>query len=314
MKPSFKNILVVGGAGYVGTTLVGLLLKNNYNVTVFDSLQAGGNGLIAFFSSKQFSFIKGDIRNNKQMQHALKNIDAIIHLAAIVGFPACRRDPELSFDINVNGTRTLVKQIQGKMPIFFASTGSVYGKVTKKICTEKSPLHPLSEYGSQKAKAEEIIKKNKEFVIYRFATAFGVSPHMRLDVLPNNFTYKAVKEKSIIVYEKKFMRSFIHVRDMGRSFLFALENYSKMKGQIYNVGDSTMNFNKEDICLLIKKKIDYYLHFADIGTDLEQRDYCVSYEKLASLGFHTTIAIEEGIDELIKVADVIQAPNIYVDM
>lgn len=307
----FKNILITGGAGYVGTTLIDLLLKENFRITVLDSLRFGGTALLPFLSSKNFTFIKGDVRNADDVRRSLRNIDIVIHLAGIVGFPACRKDPELSYDINVNGTNTLVKNVAGSRPIFFASSGSVYGKITDKICIESTPLHPLSEYGEQKAKAEEIVAKNRKFVIYRFATAFGVSPKMRLDLLPNYFTYMAVKEKSLIVYEKYFMRSFIHVRDMARAILFALNNYKDMKGEIYNVGDNKMNFSKEHICLLIKKKVDYYLHFADIGKDLEQRDYAVSYGKLATLGFHTTITMEEGIEELIKAVDVIDAQNQY---
>ncbi len=311
MKKKINNILITGGAGYVGSLLVDLLLRSGFDVAVLDSLLFGGNSLIPYFSHKNFKFVKGDIRNKEDIDKALKNADLIIHLAAIVGFPACIKYPELSEDINVNGTRSIVNSIEGKRPILFASTGSVYGKMTQKICTEQTPLNPLTNYGIQKAEAEKIIKKNNKFVIYRFATAFGVSPRLRLDLMPNDFTYKAVKEKSLIVYEKKFMRTFIHVRDMARAFLLAIENYDKMEGEIYNVGDSSMNYSKEDICLMIKKRVDYYLHFAEIGKDLDQRDYIVSYEKLAKLGFNTSITMEQGIDELIKVSEVLEAHDQY---
>lgn len=309
----FKKILVTGGAGYVGTTLIGQLLDKGYEVRVLDLLRAGGYGLIPYFRGKNFSFVKGDVRNKSDLEKSLSGVDAVIHLAAIVGYPACRRDPELSRDINVHGTEQVVKSVGGRMPIIFASTGSTYGKMIEKICTETTPLNPLSDYGKQKAEAEEIVKKNKDFVIYRFATAFGVSPRMRLDLLPNDFTYKAVREKTLIVYEKNFMRTFIHVRDMSRSLIFALENYSNMRGEIYNVGDEKLNYSKEDICLIIKKKVDHYLHFAEVGHDLDQRDYVVSFEKIRKLGFHTTVSMEEGIDELIKVCQVIEIENPYVD-
>jgi len=306
-----SNILVTGGAGYVGTVLTEMLLKKGFRVRVLDSLRFGGMNLIPFFSNKNFEFIKGDIRNKKDIEKSLRDVDLVIHLAAVVGFPACRKDPELSEDINVYGTKMLVNALKSKVPIIFASTNSVYGKVTDKVCTEKTPLKPLSEYGEQKARAEKLIIKNKKYIIFRFATAFGASPRMRLDIMPNDFVYKAVKDKSLIVYEKNFMRTFIHVRDMARSFIFAIENYKKMKNEIYNVGDNKNNLSKEDVCLMIKKKVDYYLHFAEINKDLEERNYLVSYEKLAKVGFHTSITMEEGIDELIKVVEVFEVRNQY---
>lgn len=311
MVHKFKNILITGGAGYVGTTLINLLLEKGFNVRVLDSLRSGGESLIPYFGHKEFSFLKGDIRNKVDVEKALAGIDFVIHLAAIVGYPACRKEPELSYDINVNGTKNLINIIKGKIPLLFASTGSTYGKMIEKLCTETTPLNPLTNYGKQKVEAENIVKKNKKFIIYRFATAFGVSPRMRLDLLPNDFTYRAVKEKTLIVYEKNFMRTFIHVKDMARALLFAIENYSKMNGEIYNVGDKKMNFSKEDICLIIKSKVNHYLHFAEVGHDLDQRDYIVSYDKINKLGFHTNISMQEGIDELIKVSAVIEVADPY---
>ena len=308
MEKKFKKILVTGGAGYVGTCTVDALLKNGYQVRVLDSLRFGGHGLLPFFQNKNFEFIKGDIRDKKIVQAAMKDVDVVIHLASIVGFPACRKDPELSREINVGGTENIVEEAAGR-PVLFASTGSNYGKMLEKICTETVPLNPLTDYARQKSEAEEIIKKNREFVIYRFATAFGVSPRMRLDLLPNDFTYRAVRDKSLIVYEKSFMRTFIHVRDMADSFVFALANYDKMRGEIYNVGDNQMNYSKEGICNLIRQKVDYYLHFADIGHDLDQRDYMVSYDKVHAVGFKPQISMEQGIDELINVSQLIEVQN-----
>ena len=293
----------------MGTCLVDLLLKEGYSVRVIDSLRFGGFGLLNFFHDPNFDFIKGDIRDKKAIAEAAKGVDVIIHLAAIVGFPACRKEPELSREINVGGTQNVVEAAAGKIPVFFASTGSNYGKMIEKICTETTPLNPLTNYAIQKAEAEEIVKKNNEFVIYRFATAFGVSPRLRLDLLPNDFTYRAVRDRSLIVYEKHFMRTFIHVRDMAKSFLFALQNYDKMRGEIYNVGDNAMNYSKEAICNQIRKKVDYYLHFADIGHDLDQRDYVVSYDKIHNLGYKTTVSMEQGIDELINVSKIIEIQN-----
>jgi nucleoside-diphosphate-sugar epimerase len=307
----FKKILVTGGAGYVGTPLVSLLLEKGYEVRVMDVLRFGGLSMVPFFANKNFEFLRGDVRNKTDLAKAVDGVDAVIHLAAIVGYPACRKEPEASRDINVGGTYNLVEAVAGRIPVIFASTGSTYGKMIEKICTETTPLNPLSNYGEQKAEAEELVKKNGKYVIYRYATAFGVSPRMRLDLLPNDFTYRAVKEKTLIVYEKNFMRTFIHVRDMARSLLFALENYDKMQGEIFNVGDNSMNFSKEQICFMIRDQVEYYLHFADVGQDIDQRDYIVSYDKINEAGFNTTITMEEGIAELAKVSQLIDIQNPY---
>jgi nucleoside-diphosphate-sugar epimerase len=305
----FKKILVTGGAGYVGSILTDELLKRGYEVRVIDNLRFGWQSVLPFISNPNYEFIKGDVRDAAAMQKAVDGVDAVVHLAAIVGFPACRKDPELSRDINVNGMQTLVDTVHGRIPILFASTGSTYGKMIEDLCTETTPLNPLSNYGKQKAEAEDIVKKNAEFVIYRFATAFGVSPRMRLDLLPNDFSYRAVKDRSLIVYEKDFMRTFVHVRDMAASFIFALEHYDKVRGQIYNVGDNGMNYSKEAICQLIQKRVDYYLHFADVGHDADQRDYVVSYDKLNNAGFRTSVSMEQGIAELVKAAHIIEVQN-----
>lgn len=308
------KVLVTGGAGYVGTSLVPLLLKEGYQVRVFDNLLMGGVGLLPFFSNPGFEFQRGDIRDRAQVQAALKGIDAIVHLAAIVGFPACRKHPDMSREVNVDGSRLLAELAGKRIPIIFASTGSGYGKLIGALCTETTPLNPLSNYGKQKVEAEKIFGDRGEAVLYRFATAFGVSPRMRLDLLINDFTFRAVKDRSLIVYERHFMRTFIHVRDMARAFLFALKNFDRMKGEAYNVGDARQNVSKEDICRMILKKTEYYLHFADVGSDLDQRDYMVSYDKVREAGFTCDTTIEDGIDELIRAAQAIDVVNPYTNV
>lgn len=310
-KKSFEKILVTGGAGYVGIPTISLLLEKGYKVRIFDNLSWGGDVLLPFLCNPNFEFVRGDIRDKEQLAPVFESIDAVIHLAAIVGFPACRKFPIRSREINVGGTKNVVSLAGGKIPVIFASTGSTYGKIIEKFCTETTKLNPLSHYGKQKAKAEEIIKQSKKFVIYRFATAFGAAPRFRLDLLINDFTYRAVTEKTLMVYDKEFMRTFIHVRDMARSFLFALENYKKMAGEIYNVGDENLNISKEDVAKLLLKYIDYHLHFVPGGYDIDQRDYIVDYSKIRKLGFRAKIGLEEGVKELIKACEVVEVRNLY---
>lgn len=305
------KVLVTGGAGYVGTSLIHMLSQEGYKIRVIDNLLMGGIGLLPFFANPNFEFIKGDIRRKEDIKKALNGIDCIIHLAAIVGFPACRKYPEMSREVNVDATKMLLELAGKEIPIFFASTGSNYGQLIEDVCTETTPLNPISNYGKQKTEAEKIIGERGNCVIYRYATAFGVSPRMRLDLFINDFTFKAVKEKTLIVYEKHFMRTFIHVRDMARSFIFALKNFNDIKNEVFNVGDSTQNFSKEQICFMIKKKVDYYLHFAEVGHDLDQRNYVVSYDKINKAGFYCNITVEEGIDELIRAYEAIDLINTF---
>ena len=293
------NILVTGGAGYVGTTLVPMLLEKGYKVRVFDNLMYGGDQLLSFFKSQNFEFVRGDIRNIDDVKRAVKNQDVIIHLAAIVGYPACRKEPRLAEEVNIGGTENLIKELSGDQLVVFASTGSNYGTV-EEICTEETPLHPLSLYGQTKTIAERCLVENCNPIVYRFATAFGVSPRLRLDLLINDFVHKALTEGYLVIYERHFKRTFIHVRDMGRAFLFAIENADRMAGQVYNCGSEEMNFSKQDICEKIRSKTKCHIHYADVGEDLDKRNYVVSYQKINNLGYKTSMNIDEGIDELIR--------------
>lgn len=303
------KILVTGGAGYVGTSLIPALLQEGHSVRAMDNLLMGGIGLLPFFSHPRFEFIRGDVREEAALALALQGIDLVIHLAAIVGYPACRKHPQMSREVNVDASLLLARLAGKNVPILFASTGSGYGKLIGELCTETTPLNPLSNYGKQKVEAEQIFQERGNSIIYRFATAFGVSPRMRLDLMINDFTFRAVRERSLIVYEKHFMRTFIHVRDMAWSFVFAIRNIDKMRNEIYNVGDSANNLSKEQICRMILKKVEYYLHFAEVGSDVDQRDYMVSYEKIQKLGFSGKVSVEEGIDELVRASQAIDVAS-----
>ena len=305
------RVLVTGGAGYVGCVLVERLLAENFATTVFDNLMFGGRGLLPYFARPNFQFIKGDVRDKESLGNAVRDADAIIHLAAIVGYPACKKDPRLAEEVHIGGTENLLGVRAPSQAVIYASTGSNYGAYTGALCTEDTPLNPLTLYGISKTKAERAILDSGNAMGFRFATAFGSSPRMRLDLLINDFTYRALRERNLIIYEKDFKRTFIHVRDMAEAFVFAIKNFEKMKNDVFNAGSEEMNYSKQDIALKIQEKVPYYLHFADVGKDEDQRNYEVSYEKIRKLGLKTKIDVDCGISELIRAYSVIDAKSEY---
>lgn len=311
-----KSVFITGGAGYIGTTLIPLLLENGFKVTVYDSLLFNnGDKLIPYISNKNFTFILGDILDKEKLKNNIKNHDIIIHLAALVGFPICREKGEKeSYNINVIGTQNIIDCLEKSQYLLFGSTGSNYGEVTD-ICTEETILNPLSIYGKTKTEAERRVMERNNSTAFRFATAFGISPRLRLDLLINDLTYKSLTEGYAVIYESNFMRTFIHVKDIANAFLFSILNQEKMKNNIYNVGSDKMNFSKKEICELIKKELpNTYFNYANVGEDADKRNYIVSYKKINNLGFTTTITIEEGIKELIKTIPLIKINNPYYNI
>ncbi len=305
-----KNIFITGGAGYIGCILVPMLLNSGYKVTVYDNLSYGGDGLMINFSNPNFTFIKGDIRDVELLHKSMKGHEAVIHLAAIVGYTACRKNEQKSYDVNHQGTLNVVNGLDGEQLLLYGSTGSNYGSIDG-VCTEESPLKPLSIYGITKTLGEKEVMKYKNSVAFRFATAFGASPRLRLDLLVNDLSYSAYMQKYIAVYESHFMRTFIHVKDIASVFKFAIENNKKMSGEVYNVGSNSMNYSKGDVCKLIQSKSECYVHYADFDNDADKRDYVVSYDKIKSLGYDTTISVKEGIDELFDIFPVVSIQNKY---
>jgi nucleoside-diphosphate-sugar epimerase len=306
------KVLVTGGAGYTGSLLVPLLLEAGHEVSVVDSLLFNQISLLPYFANDKFSFTKGDIRDKDAIKPLVDDADMIIHLVAIVGEPACRANPGLAREVNADASKTL-NDLRGKKPLIYASTGSNYGKV-EGICTEETPANPLSLYAETKLEAERVFQKSGNAILYRFATGFGLSPRLRLDLLVNDFCYQAVNGGNLIIYQKNVRRTFIHVRDMARALLYAVENFDAMKDNIYNVGHESLNHTKKD---LIEKIQEYYpklyVHYAEIGHDPDQRDYEVSYEKMRGAGFETVVTLSAGIKEMLKAFPSIKLHNPYAN-
>ena len=307
------RVLVTGGAGYVGSVLVPILLTHGYQVRVLDNLMYGQPSLLPNFLNGGLEFIRGDVRDSKTQRDALRDVDCVIHLAGIVGAPACARDSRLAEEVNYESTVLLSQTVSPSQGLVFASTGSNYG-IVEDICTEDTPLNPVSVYGVTKTRAEIILLDARNAVVYRFATGFGLSPRLRLDTVVNDFTFQAMKNRQIVIYEKGVRRTFIHVHDMARALLHAVENYNEMEGEVYNVGHESMNYTKEQVALAIKSKIDYQIYFADVGSDPDKRDYEVSYAKVRATDFETTVTLEEGIDELIQGLEMIELRNPYTNI
>lgn len=307
------KILLTGGAGYIGTTLIPLLLQKKYEVTVVDALLYGGDQLIPFFKYKNFSFVKGDIRDKSLMKTLIKDKDVIIHLAAIVGYPACRDNAVLATTTNVDGTKIISDLVGKDQYVLYGSTSSNYGEVNSDYCTEAQPLNPQSLYGETKTKAELLITQNTTHTAFRFATAFGVSPRLRLDLLINEFVFLCTKQRYLLVYEPEFMRSFIHVSDMARVFVHALNNFDLMKNEVFNVGSDKMNYTKGHVAELVRQLTNATVQYKNFDNDIEKRNYLISYEKIKKTGFDTKISLKKGVSELIKAMDTIKIPNPYIN-
>jgi nucleoside-diphosphate-sugar epimerase len=295
------KVLITGGAGYVGSLLAPELMQRGHEVRVLDNLMYGQLSLLHCFVDGQFRFIRGDIRDKEAVRSAVQGVDHIVHLAAIVGAPACRKDERLAWEVNVQGTIDVGECRKSSQGFIFASSCSNYGAV-EGVCTEDTPLNPLSTYSITKTEAEARVLRSGNAVVYRFATGFGLSPRLRIDLMVNDFVFRAVKHGALVVYTKDSRRSFIHARDMARSLAFAVENYDRLVGEggnVFNVGNEALNYTKEQVALKVRDRLDFCLHFADAGTELDPRDYKVSYEKIRSQGFETAVSLEQGIDELV---------------
>ena len=297
------KILVTGGAGYLGSVIVGKMLNAGYEVVVLDKLLFNQTSLLQYTSNSNFKFIYGDVRNERLLEQLCIEADVIIPLAAIVGFPACAAEPELAKQINFHQILNIVKFTNGKgKKILYPNTNSGYGIAEGQIeCTEESPLTPISVYGQTKCDAENFLRTSTDAIVFRLATVFGVSPRMRTDLLVNDFTYKAITDKYIVVFEKTFKRNFIHVEDVASAFLFMLENYDEYKGEVFNVGLSSANLSKQELLEKIQSHVkDFAVSYNDFYEDPDKRDYIVSNAKIEATGWLPQWDLDRGIKQLIQ--------------
>ena len=297
------NVLITGGAGYIGSKLATKLVNLNLNVTVIDALKFTKNSLNHLFYRNNFNFIKGDIRNKKLMKDLIKKNEFIIPLAALVGAPLCEKNKKEAISVNLDAIQFLVKNIRKKHKIIFLTTNSGYGRGKKnKFCDEQSPLNPISLYGRTKVQAEKIVMKFKNVVCFRLATVFGYSYRMRTDLLVNNFVFKSLKDGKLILFEPHFRRNFIHVNDVVNGIIYSINNFNHLKSNVYNLGLSSANISKYMLAKKIKQKLKYLkIKIIKHKKDPDQRDYYVSNRKIEKKGFKAKTSIDEGINELIKV-------------
>jgi len=304
------HVLVTGGAGYLGSVLTRHLLTLGYHVSVLDSLIYHQNqtGLLQYCYHENFEFVYGDARDETTMRPLLAHHDVIIPLAAIVGAPACDRDPRLAESVNFGAIELINRLRSPTQLVIYPSTNSGYGTTTgETYCTEETPLEPISLYGITKVRAERLLLDSGNTISLRMATLFGVSQRMRLDLLVNNFTYRAVRDRFLVLYEPHFKRSLLHVEDAARAFCHCIEHFADMQGEAYNVGLEEGNLSKLELAERIKEHVpELYIRCAEVGSDPDKRNYITSYEKIKAHGFETCHLLDEGIEQLLKAFRMIQ--------
>ena len=302
MDVTHERVLVTGGAGYLGSVLVGHLLRRGYRVTVLDNLLYRQTSLLQYCESPNFEFVRGDARDEAALRPLVATHDALIPLAAIVGMPACAADPIQARTVNFDAIATLNRLRCPSQRVVYPCTNSGYGTRTGDVhCTEETPLEPISLYGVTKVDAEKLLLDSPNTVTLRLATVFGVSPRMRLDLLVNDFSYRATTDRVLLLYEKHFKRNFVHIDDVCEAFCHVLTRFDAMSGRPYNFGLDAANVSKEELALLIQRHVpELEIRDASVGTDPDKRNYIVSNERMRTYGFEAHRTLDQGIRELLK--------------
>jgi nucleoside-diphosphate-sugar epimerase len=295
-----KTVLITGGAGYLGSVLAEVLINKGYKVTVLDNLIYKQTSVAPFVYNPNFNFVLGDVTDNTVLRPLVESHDVIIPLAAIVGMPACKAQPELTVKVNYLQVKNITEWINKNQMVLIPNTNSQYGSSTE-IITEESPFKPLSLYAETKCDAEKVVLESGNGIALRLATVFGMSYRMRMDLLVNDFVYKAVTDGYLVLFESHFIRNYIHIRDIANTFLFMIENYEKCNNNAFNVGLTSANCSKLVLAETIKQYIpDLVIVQNDFKQDFDQRNYIVSNAKLESFGWTPQFSLEDGIQELIK--------------
>jgi len=296
------NILVTGGAGYIGSIMVPELLKQGHQVTVMDNFMYRQNSLAHVCNEASFNIVNGDIRLKEIIKPLLDKADIIIPLAAYVGAPICSKDPIGATSVNKDAIKMMLKLLSQDQSILMPTTNSAYGSGdVDNFCTEESELKPISQYAIEKVEIEKELLTHGQAISFRLATVFGMSLKMRIDLLVNDFTYRAVNDRFVVLFESHFKRNYLHVRDVARAFIHGIDNFDAMKGEIYNVGLSDTNISKKELCERIQKYLPEFTFLEEeLGKDPDQRNYIVSNEKIEKTGFKTEYSLDDGIMELIK--------------
>ena len=303
-----SKILITGGAGYIGSILTPTLLQNGHEVTVIDNFLFNQGAFLDCIGHKKLRVIRGDARNEELVKKHLNGIDFILPLAALVGAPLCDRDPIAAKTTNLEAIKTLLQIREKNQKIIYPTTNSGYGIGQEGVyCDENTPLNPITLYGRTKVEAEKLILESGNSITLRLATVFGISPRMRLDLLVNDFTYRAVYDRFLVVFESHFKRNYIHIRDITKAFVHCIDRFDQMKGEPYNVGLSDANLSKWELCEKIKEQVPGFIFVeSKVGEDPDKRNYIISNEKIEKTGFKPDVSLEEGITELVKGYQVIK--------